>query len=325
MRDTDHRTWRAAGVLAAVAALLAGCGGGSGDGTPRAAHAAPSGAATSSATPSATPSAGDAQDAGARRSFAELERRFHAHLGLYALDTGSGRSVAYQADRRFAHCSTIKVLAAGTLLKRAGDAELDRVVTYPSSALVPYSPITSKHAGQGKGMTLRAIMAAALRYSDNTAENLMLDRLGGPAGLQEAVRAMGDAVTHVDRPEPALNDAVPGDTRDTSTARALGTDLRSLLLGGALPTGRRALLTDLMVRNTTGGPYVRAGAPSGWKVADKTGSGDYGTRNDIAVLWPPHGAPVVISVLTDRGTPDAESADPLIANATTAALTALGR
>lgn len=323
MRDTDHRTWRAAGVLAAVAALLAGCGGGSGDGTPRAAHAAPSGAATSSATPSA----GDAQDAGARRSFAELERRFHAHLGLYALDTGSGRSVAYQADRRFAHCSTIKVLAAGTLLKRAGDAELDRVVTYPSSALVPYSPITSKHAGQGKGkgMTLRAIMAAALRYSDNTAENLMLDRLGGPAGLQEAVRAMGDAVTHVDRPEPALNDAVPGDTRDTSTARALGTDLRSLLLGGALPTGRRALLTDLMVRNTTGGPYVRAGAPSGWKVADKTGSGDYGTRNDIAVLWPPHGAPVVISVLTDRGTPDAESADPLIANTTTAALTALGR
>ncbi|BBA95698.1 putative beta-lactamase [Actinacidiphila reveromycinica] len=313
MRATDHRTRRAVAVLAAtasLAALLAGCGGA----TPRGAHVAPARTAASRAGTAAA------------SAFAALERSHHARLGVYALDTGSGRSVAYQADRRLAHCSTVKVLAAAALLERDSDADLDRVLTYPASDLVAYSPITSRHAGRGSGdgMTLRAVISAALRYSDNTAENLMLDRLGGPGGLQRAVRGMGDAVTDTDRAEPALNDAVPGDTRDTSTARALGTDLRALLLGGTLTAGRRALLTDLMARNTTGGPYVRAAVPPGWKVADKTGSGGYGTRNDIAVVWPPHGAPVVVSVLTDRGTPGAVSADTLVADAASAALAALG-
>ncbi|WP_435133371.1 class A beta-lactamase [Actinacidiphila sp. bgisy144] len=311
MPATDRRTRRAAGALAAVSLLTAGCGAGA----PRAAHVAPSPAGT-----------GTVRDADAAGALAALEQRYRAHLGVYVLDTGSGRSVAYRADRRFAHCSTVKVLAAAALLARETDAGLDEVVRYPAADLVAYSPVTSRHAGSGPGggMTLRAVMAAALRYSDNTAENLMLDRLGGPAGLRRAVRGMGDAVTGVDRPEPALNTALPGDTRDTSTARALGTDLRALLVGGALPAGRRALLTGLMVRNTTGGPYVRAGVPSGWKVADKTGSGGYGTRNDIAVAWPPHGAPVVVSVLSDRGRADAASADGLVADATKAALDALG-
>ncbi|SEG80522.1 beta-lactamase class A [Actinacidiphila yanglinensis] len=327
MHHAKHRTRASASTLLALAALLAACGGGGGSGggsSSGAAHAAPSaGAATSD--PATSAPASSAPD-GASRSLAALESRFHAHVGLFALDTGSGRTVAYQADRRFAHCSTVKVLAAAVLLKRESDAGLDRVITYPSSDLVTYSPVTSKHAGTvtGKGMPLRDVIDAALRYSDNTAENLMLDQLGGPPGLQKAVHALGDTTTRVDRPEPALNDATPGDVRDTSTAGALGADLRRLLLGDVLPAERRSLLVDLMVRNTTGGPYVRAGVPAGWKVADKTGSGGYGTRNDIAVAWPPHGSPVVISVLTDRGATDAASADALVADATKAALTELG-
>jgi beta-lactamase class A len=237
------------------------------------------------------------------------------------LDTGTGRTVTYRADERFAYASTFKVLAAGTLLKRTTDDQLNRVVTYGASDLVHYSPITSRHVGTG--MTLRDLIAAALQYSDNTAANLLLDQLGGPDGLQAELRGLGDTTTHVDRTEPALNEAAPGDIRDTSTPRALGTDLRRFVLGDVLPKNRRQLLMSWLLGNTTGGPYIRAGVPSGWKVGDKTGNGGYGTRNDIAIAWPTSGSPIVIALLSDRGSADASSDDALVADTTKAAVAAL--
>jgi beta-lactamase class A len=237
------------------------------------------------------------------------------------LDTGTGCTVTFQAGQRFAYCSTFKVLTAGILLQRDTDKRLSRVITVHAADLVDYSPITSRHVGSG--MTLRALIAAALQYSDNTAANLLLDQLGGPHALQVALRSLGDSTTDADRAEPALNEAIPGDTRDTSTPRALGTDLRRLVLGNVLPESRRQLLMTWLLGNTTGGPYIRAGVPAGWKVGDKTGNGGYGTRNDIAIAWPPSGAPVVVAILSDRGTAGASSNDALIADATRTALGAM--
>jgi beta-lactamase class A len=225
------------------------------------------------------------------------------------------------ADERFAYCSTLKVLAAGILLERDTSAQLAQVIHYTAGDLVEYSPITAQHISAG--MTLHAIMAAALDYSDNTAANLLLNQLGGPRRLQEALRRLGDTTTEADRTEPTLNDATPGDPRDTSTARALATDLREFVLGKVLPESRRELLTGWLLANTTGGPYIRAGVPRGWKVGDKTGNGDWGTRNDIAIAWPPGGAPVVIAILSRRGSANATSDDALIADANKAALAAL--
>ena len=280
-------------------------------------NAGTSPATSAAASPkSAAPAANEPSPA-----FAALERRFGAQLGVYVLDTGTGRTVTYRADTRFAYCSTSKALSTGVLLKRDSSAQLDQVIHYRSGDLVDYSPITSQHVRSG--MTLRAVMAAALDYSDNTAANLLLNQLGGPHGLQVALRGLGDTTTDASRTEPTLNDASPGDTRDTTTARAIGTDLRDLVLGNVLPGSRRQLLTGWLLANTTGGPYIRAGVPRGWKVADKTGNGGWGTRNDIAVAWPPGRAPVVIAILSRRGSSTATSDDALIADATAAALAAL--
>lgn len=132
-------------------------------------------------------------------------------------------------------------------------------------------------------------------------------------------------MTHVDRIEPELNTAVPGDVRDTSTPRALARDLHAYVLGRALPAEKRAILTDWLVRNTTGDETIRAGVPAGWTVGDKTGSGAaYGARNDIAVLWPPRRAPIVLSVLTSRPRPEDPSDNALLAAATRVAVSALG-
>ena len=175
-----------------------------------------------------------------------------------------------------------------------------------------YSPITERRLGTS--MTLAALASAAVRYSDNTAANLLLDRLGGPKGLDAILEELGDDVTRMERREPELNEWAPGATRDTSTPRALARDLRAFVLGDVLEAPERRQLTRWLRTNTTGDALIRAGVPDGWTVGDKTGTGStYGTRNDIAVLWPPERAPIVIAIMTNRHEPDAEHDDRLLA------------
>nr|WP_214406193.1 class A beta-lactamase [Pseudonocardia lacus] len=254
-------------------------------------------------------------------AFAQLERDFDARLGVFAVDTGSERTLAFRADERFAYASTFKALAAAAVLDGTSPAELDQLVPYTAADLVAYSPITERRTGAG--MTLRELCDAAVRYSDNTAGNLLLRHLGGPAGLDAALAALGDDVTRVERTEPELNQAVPGDDRDTSTPRAMAGDLRAYALGDALDDDDRTLLTGWLRENTTGGALIRAGVPAGWEVGDKTGTGSYGTRNDIAVLRPPDRAPIVLVVMSSRGEQNAEHDDALVAAAARAAVAAL--
>ncbi|MFB9908943.1 class A beta-lactamase [Allokutzneria oryzae] len=274
---------------------------------------------TACATPApAQPPVSTTAAATEHKDFEQLERTFGARLGVYAVDTATGREIAFRADERFAYASTHKVFSAGAVLQRTPISGLDRTVTFSRNDLVSDSAITEKHVGTG--MTLRAVMDATIRYSDNTGGNLLFRELGGPNGLAEALRAIGDATIHVDRIEPQLNETAPGDIRDTSTPRALTNTLRAFTLGTALPEDKRTILTDMMRANTTGGALIRAGVPEGWQVADKTGAADYGTRNDIAVIWPPQRAPIVLAVLSDRPEKKAAYDNKLIAQATTVAL-----
>lgn len=253
--------------------------------------------------------------------FAPLEAQFDARLGVYAVDTGNGREVTRHADDRFGYASTHKAFSAGAVLQRTSLPGLEKVLEYTRADLQENSPVTEKHVDTG--ISLRDAMDAALRYSDNTAANLLFRELGGPAGLGAALRGIGDTTTHVDRTEPGLNDLAPGDVRDTSTPRAMAAGLRAFTLGPALPPEKRTVLTGMMRANTTGGALIRAGAPAGWAVADKTGTGSYATRNDIAVVWPPGRAPIVLVVLSDRKTQDAKPDDRLIAAAAKLALDSL--
>ena len=259
--------------------------------------------------------------AGHRARFALLEHRYDARLGVFGVDTASGRSVGHRADERFAFCSTFKALAAALVLQRRSLAELETVVRYGARDLLPNSPITEQHVETG--MTLRAVCDAAVRYSDNTAGNLLFRELGGPAGLTRALRHIGDRTTHSDRIETDLNTARPGDRRDTSSPRALAADLRKLAVGDVLPREKRALLAHWLITNTTGDKLIRAGVPRGWKVGDKTGLGGYGTRNDIAVIWPPRAKPIVLAILSTRQQKGAAPSDDLVAEAARIAVAAL--
>jgi beta-lactamase class A len=260
-------------------------------------------------------------DISADGEFEELERAYDVRLGVYAVATGTEQEIEYRADERFPHASTFKALLCGVVLQQSSIEDLNKVVTYTSDDLVQYSPITETKVDAG--MSIGELCDAAVRYSDNTAANLLLDEIGGPTGLQDALRENGDDVISTDRYEVEMSEAAPGDTRDTSTPRSIGTTLRTFVLGDALPEDKRAMLTDWLVENTTGADLIRAGVPDDWVVGDKTGNGGYGTRNDIAVAWPPDGDPIVIAVLSSRDQAGADHDDQLIADAAEVVVDAL--
>lgn len=229
------------------------------------------------------------------QSLEQLEKSSGGRLGVAVSDTGSGETVGHRAGERFAMCSTFKMLLASAVLRRAraGSEHLDRQVAVPPLPLIGNSPLTEPHAGGT--MSVSDLCFATLTRSDNTAANLLLAIIGGPAGLTQFARSLGDTVTRLDRTETSLNEAAPGDPRDTTTPSAMLEDLRRLLVGSALAPPDREQLKQWMVANKTGDERLRAALPQGWIAADKTGSNGYTTSNDIAVFWPPKQPPVLVT------------------------------
>jgi beta-lactamase class A len=240
-----------------------------------------------------------------------IEEETGGRLGIAGIDTETGRRFGHREQERFAMCSTFKVLATSALLARvdSGKEDLNRRIRFAAGDLIDNSPIVKNHVGSA-GMTLAEICAAALDYSDNTAANQILSALGGPHAVTAFARSLGDRVTRLDRTEPSLNEAMPGDPRDTTTPAAMAANLRALLLGKTLAPASRAQLTRWMIGNKTGDARLRAGFPHDWRIGDKTGSGDHGTANDIAIAWPPKGKPIIVAVYLTETTiaPDRQNA-----------------
>ncbi len=240
-------------------------------------------------------------------AFAHLEQQSRARLGVAVLDTGTGETATHRPDERFPMCSTVKLLVAAAILQRADTNQkggrqtpdqtpghsLDQTLPIPAQPLVSHSPLTEPHAG-GQ-MTVRDLLHAILTESDNTATNVLLASLGGPSSITRFARSLGDPVTRLDRTETALNESIPGDPRDTTSPAAMLADMQKIVLGDVLTPASRAQLTIWMVENKYGETRLRADLPPLWRAADKTGSNGETTSNDIAVLWPPHRPPILIT------------------------------
>ncbi|NKJ49689.1 class A beta-lactamase [Burkholderia sp. SG-MS1] len=259
-------------------------------------------------------------DAGAiRERLARIEAASGGRLGVSIVDTTTSLHAGLRADERFPMCSTFKLLAAGAVLTRVdhGQEDLQRRVVFSASDLVPNSPGTSPHTREltgDAGMSIGELCEAALTLSDNTAANLLLASFGGPAAVTAFARSLGDGITRLDRIEPALNEAIPGDPRDTTSPNAMLGNLRELVLGEHLSAASRAQLLAWLAANQTGGSRLRAKLPEDWGVGDKTGTGERGTANDIAILWPPGRGPVLVTVYLTETDGDAARSNAAIAN-----------
>jgi len=250
----------------------------------------------------------------AHSALKKIEVATGGRLGVAARDAGHTARVAYNADRPFPLCSTFKLLAVTMMLKRIDDKadKLDRMVGYGQADLLEHAPIAKQHVGEGE-MAVSELCAAAIEYSDNTAANLLLREMGGPPALTRFARSLDDAVTRLDRNEPTLNEAKPGDERDTTTPEAMLGDMERILLGDELKPQSRMQLEAWLVGNTTGAQRLRAGLPPDWKVGDKTGSGNK-TSNDIAIIRPPGRKPILAAVYLTETKVDSTARDKAIAD-----------
>jgi beta-lactamase class A len=232
----------------------------------------------------------------AEASFARIEKRYGGGLGVSSVDLQTGNASGYRQDERFAMCSTFKFFLVADILARidAGSLHRDQWIVYRRGDLIAHSPVTGAHVANG-GMPLIALCAAAMEQSDNTAANLLLALVGGPKGATQYLRRQGDDVTRLDRWEPHLNEALPGDPRDTTTPAAMRKLMASILFGPALRPSSSRRLESWMIANKTGLDRLRAGLPRPWKAGDKTGSGDNGATNDIAVACPPGRKAILIA------------------------------
>ena len=244
-------------------------------------------------------------------NLAELEKKYDAVIGFYAVDMESGKKFSYKANERFSYCSTHKVFTVAELLRQKNISDLEEVKNFSAEDILSYAPITKEHVADG--MTLAEICSASIRWSDNTAANLILQEIGGVENFAAALRKIGDKVTKPARYEPELNlfDAVKN--RDTSTPKQMVKNLQVYILGDILSDEKKNLLVDWMSENSITDSLIKAGTPTGWKVIDKSGSGDYGARNDIAVIYPPNRKPIVMAIMSRRMEKNSKFDDHLIA------------
>nr|WP_242607334.1 class A beta-lactamase [Comamonas thiooxydans] len=262
------------------------------------------------------------QQAAAARTLSDelaaLEIQAQGRFGLYVLDTVSGAEAGWRGDERFPMCSTFKTLLAARMLYLAqrDEIRLWRKLYYSPSEVVAWSPISEKRAGANGGMTVQELCEAMVLVSDNTAANVLLEASGGPAALTQWLRELGDGTTRLDRNEPSLNTALPGDERDTTTPQAMVQSLQKLLLGDVLEGYARALLQQWLVDSRTGDKRVRAGMPGDWTVGGKTGSGERGTACDTLIVWPTaQSAPLLVTAYLTGSSLDGTGREAVLARA----------
>lgn len=225
------------------------------------------------------------------------EQRLNARIGITVMDTSTSVVASYRGSERFPMNSTHKALLCGALLLSVdqGKFALTDRTQFDRSQWVTYSPVTEKHVAP-QSMSWEQLCSAAISYSDNTAANLIAKKLGGPAEVTRIIKSTGDDVTRFDRYEPELNSAVPGDERDSTTPIAISQTLHRLLFGPVLQASSRELLSQWMRDDKVADALLRSVLPPQWKIADKTGAGDYGSRSILSVVWPEKRPPVIIAI-----------------------------
>jgi beta-lactamase class A len=237
--------------------------------------------------------------------FERIERQSGGKLGVFAVDTATDRTLAWRADQRFPFCSSFKAPLAAFVLSKIdqGELRLEQPISYGAAdVMAGYAPVTRQHLADG-AMTVEALCAAAVDYSDNGAANLLLRETGGPAALTGWMRATGDTAFDLSHNEPKLNRSRLGDAADTTTPRAMASSFRRFTLSDVLSPASRAKFTRWLVANTTGAARLRAGLPKAWRIGDKTGTWNEGwfSTVDVALVWPQARAPWVIAgFLTDH-------------------------
>lgn len=309
MSAVRRRAGSWAGALG-LTVLLVGCGVADAEGS------APSPSTSAAPSPSTTtnPASPAHTELDVSAELQQLEEDLDGRVGVSSVQLGSGRTVDYRQDEPMGFASTFKTFLAAEVLRQVPEQERGETLRWTQADVdrAGWSPVTGEHVEEG--LTILELAEAAMRQTDNTATNVLLERIGGLDALGAGLAALGDTTTEVADDEPGVNDVEPGSTENTTTPATFTANLATLLSTDHLAEADLALLRSWMTGNATGDDLVRAGAPDGWEVLDKSG-GAGAMRNDLAIVIPPDGDPIVLTVLTTRTDPGAEWDDALVSGA----------
>ncbi|EPX6948900.1 MULTISPECIES: CARB family carbenicillin-hydrolyzing class A beta-lactamase [Vibrio] len=242
-----------------------------------------------------------------------LEQQTSSRIGVSVWDTQADERWDYRGDERFPLMSTFKTLACAKMLSDMDSGKLSKNATakVDERSIVVWSPVMDKLAGQNT--RIEHACEAAMLMSDNTAANLVLNEIGGPKAVTMFLRTIGDKATRLDRIEPRLNEATPGDSRDTTTPNAILNTLRTLIEGETLSYESRVQLKIWMQDNKVSDSLMRSVLPTGWSIADRSGAGGHGSRGINAIIWNENHRPVYISIYVTETELSLQARDQLVA------------
>lgn len=250
----------------------------------------------------------------------KLEASFDGKIGVYALDTNTAQIIEHRSNERFPIQSTMKMIGVAALLKQSQNniGLLQEKIHYTKADLIDsWKPVTKHHLDDG--MTLEDLAEAAVTYSDNAAINIIMKKFGGPKFSTDFAHSIGNNSYNVTHYDGYMNSDQKS-LLDSSTPKDMALSVQKLLLGDALAKTQQQQLLTWMRNTVTSYKAMRSGVPMGFVVADKTGSGDYGVRNDIGIIWIPSCKPIVLAIYTAGSKKDAKRRDDIIA-ATTSLVT----
>jgi beta-lactamase class A len=242
----------------------------------------------------------------------KIEAKHGGKIGLYVINRNNGKNLAYQESFYFPICSTYKFLVVGAILKQSMTDKklLDEKIKILPNEITGYSPITKKHID--KKMTVAELSRASI-LSDNTASNLLIHRLGGLEKLRQFTHSLNDKATKVANLEPAVNKVDLSTNLNKTTPKIIARDINKLAFSDdVLDKEHRLLLKKWLKENDTGDKRIASAIPDHWEIGDKTGTCQYGTTNDVAIIWPEDSKAVAMSIFYTQSEKDAKSKDKVL-------------
>lgn len=270
----------------------------------------------------------------------ELWRTFPGRTGIAIRRVGADWAIARRGDEYFPQQSVSKTWVALTLLSLvdAGRINLDEEVTITANDLTLFhQPLAEQVRREGQvRITLRRLLDLAITTSDNSANDALLRRVGGPEAVRRFIddhqlgrirfgpgeRLLQSHIAGMEwrqnysvaRNFQAARNTVPmsvrrealqrylADPEDGASPLAITAALAALARGELLSSASTALMLDTLSRVTSGPQRLRAGVPAGWRVAHKTGTGQElgGVAtgyNDVAILTAPDGTRYTVAVM----------------------------
>jgi beta-lactamase class A len=290
-----------------------------------------------------SPLAIDPQMAALEARLYEIGTAFEGEAGIAVEVIDTGRTAHFEGRRLMPQQSVSKLWVAATALELADQGALDlddKRAIIRDDLTVFHQPVREIVLRDGVHvLTWRELLEQAITRSDNTANDILLRRVGGPEAVRAFLatheissvrfgpgeRAMQSAIAGLDwRPSYSIGNAffeardqVPGARRrsafegyvtdpvDGASPLAVAGALAKLARGELLGQDRSAYLIAVM-GNTRSGPNRLKGAlPPDWQIAHKTGTGQFfdgeqSGYNDVGIITAPDGARYAIAVMIAR-------------------------